>query len=199
MILRIVTFLFFMILSLEVQSQVGLHHSSRKHSYPKENCDTINIDECYITFDGRKISTDTNVKEEVEGWFTIIRVLPRSTDYSILYVDMKDTIFVIYDSVTVNDSMVYLVDTLISPRIYNLLVENNRIQGRSDLKVGNTIYLRLMRFYNEVKLFSEQDTQEDNDKLSKTWSCEQCYKIILSGKVVKTYDCPLFNNLYRLK
>ena len=112
---------------------------------------------------------------------------------------MKDTIFVIYDSVTVNDSMVYLVDTLISPRIYNLLVENNRIQGRSDLKVGNTIYLSLMRFYNEVKLFSEQDTQEDNDKLSKTWSCEQCYKIILSGKVVKTYDCPLFNNLYRLK
>ncbi len=196
---RLITFFFLMILTLEVQSQVGLNNSFQKRSRQKEKCDTINIDKCYITFDGRKIETDTNIKEVVKGWGTIKRVRPCSPDYSILYVEMKDTFCVVYDSITFKDSLVYLVDTSISTMIYNLLVENKIIQSRSELKVGNTIYLSLMSFYNKVKLFSEQKTQDDNDNLSRTWSCEQCYKIILSGKVLKTYDCPLFNNLYRLK
>ena len=193
---RALIFILLMVFSFNAYSQIGLIPFIRSQSQQHdEKCDTVNIDKCYLTYDGIKIAIDTNVQEETAGWFTIIRVLPLNCpDYCILSVCRTDTIHTVYDSTMVNDVMLYRSDTY-----YNVLVGKNKIANWNELKKDDTIHLRLRRFYKEVKLVKEHKNVEDGDDLSTTVSCDQCYLIILLGKAIRFYDCPIFyNNLYRL-
>lgn len=95
--------------------------------YLNEECDTINLDENYITINGERIATDSNVKEEFSGVFTINGVRFLSEFYCMLYVSRMDTIPIIYDSVNSNDALVYLIDTVYSVCNYDVLVANEDV------------------------------------------------------------------------
>lgn len=198
---RIVIIILLIIFSSDAYSQIGLIPYIRSQSqHHEEKCDTINIDKCYLTYDGTKIVIDTNVQEETAGWFTIVRVLPLSSpDYCMLSVCRTDTIYTMYDSTMVNDVMLYMTDTSFTEKLYEVLVRKDEITNWNKLKKDDRIHLRLRRYYNEVELVKGHKNVEESDNLSITVSCDNCYIIILLGKEVRYYHCPLFfNNFYRL-
>ena len=196
---RITTFIFFVGLFLQAYSQIGLnlfHHSS---SIQDKECDTINIDGCYLAIEGERISIDTNLQENVDGVFSVAKVSLLNTFFCMLHLEKTDTIYTVYDSSTVNNSWVYLVDTSFSTKEYIVLVENeNDITNKSVLKEGSVIPLCLKRFYNVVKTPNIR-RKNTNDNLATTWSCDQCHIIILHEKKEKIHYCPLYNNMYKLK
>lgn len=108
---------------------ICIHGQSEKigSSYLSEECDTINLDENYITIDGERIATDSNVKEVFSGVFTIESVRFLSEFYCMLYISKKDTIPIIYDSVSSNNTLVYLIDTVYSVCNYNVLVSDEEV------------------------------------------------------------------------
>ena len=162
-------------------------------SHQTEKCDTINIDECFIARNGELLVLDTIVEDEINGYFTIVRAEPLDLNYCMLYAER--------------------IDTSYSSRIYNVLVENKEeIKGSlqdiiesylSEDKKGNrntAIPLRLCRFYSiEKSIIGLYEKNDYKKKISVTVSCERCHVIILHGKEELIYDCPLYNNLYRLK
>lgn len=177
-----------------------------------EKCDTINIDKCYMVVGEDKIKLDTNVAEEINGLFSFIKMEPLNPNDCMLYVTRTDTIFTVYDSTIINGLIVYLVDTSFSTKQYYVLVESEedfndlvikrlqeyRVKEKMDDANGELIPLDLKRFYQDVT-FSLRSRETEEKDLATTWSCEQCQVIILHGKEEKVYDCPLYNNLYRLK
>lgn len=177
-----------------------------------EKCDTINIDKCYMVVGDDKVKLDTNVVEEINGLFSFIKVEPLNPNDCMLYLTRTDTIFTVYDSTVINGSIVYLVDTFFSSKLYYVMVEseedfNNliikrlyeyRLKEKMNDFQSELIPLHLKRFYQDVTLFHKPKESEERN-LATTWSCEQCQVIILHGKEEKVYDCPLYNNLYRLK
>lgn len=193
---RIILFLFMIILSIETQSQTGLNGLFDTVSYPDKECDTINIDKGYLTINNKQIFTDTNVQEATEGLFNIIRIKYLNPKYSMLYVEHTDTFYLVYDSIMTEGSIVYLIDTLLSSRLFNVLVENSEnAKDESSLIVGKSTALRLRQFYNEVKFSGVNIDSNENNATTET--CDHCYVIILLGEEIRTYDCPLYNNLYR--
>lgn len=65
----VISFVFFLMLFTPIVS-----YSQMKSFY--QECDTINIDDLYIVKDGERIMIDSNVKEDIEGFFSIVRVEP---------------------------------------------------------------------------------------------------------------------------
>lgn len=96
-------------------------------SYLNEECDTINLDENYITIDGERIATNKKGAEGFSGNFSIDNVRFMSELYCMLYVSRTDTLPIVYDSVKSNDSLVYLMDTVYDDYIYYVLVESEEI------------------------------------------------------------------------
>lgn len=199
MLIKIISLICFTILSLQSYSQKELNPFDCPCSNQVRACDTINIDRCYLTIEGEKIAIDTNVQEDVEGLFSVVKVSLINTYYHMLYLEKTDTTYLVYDSSIVNNSWDYLVDTSISTKIYNVLVENrNDISNTNLLKEDSIIFLCLRRYYNVVKIPNVKE-KDVNDDLATTWSCDQCYTIIMQGKSVEIHDCPFYNNLYRMK
>lgn len=176
-----------------------------------EECDTINIDECYVVRDGKKYSIDTTVHNTIKGDFEILTVRYLDLDYRMLSVAHEDTFYTIYDSVLVNDKLIYLVDTSYSTSVYNVLVENvnglndslkkyvrsHRSYESADDNHVKLFHLSISSFYNEIKIhYDWENTRENQGNL--TVNCSQCHVIILHGKRKKNNDCPLYNNLYQL-
>lgn len=178
----------------------------------EDACDTINIDECYIIRNEKKIVIDTNVQETIVGLFTILKVVPLYPNYCMLYVTHTDTIYTVYDSTIDNGSLVYPVDTSYSTHLYNVLVEKEEDVGpplnywvnlllseyEYEENIEKNILLHLRSFYNNVKMPTIHGIVP-NDNFATTVNCEQCQVIILHGKEEKVFDCPIYNNLYRLK
>lgn len=195
---RFVIILFIIFLPIESYSQIGM---SRYHStsFLKDvDCDTINIDKCYITMEGVKIAIDTNGRDEIEKMFTIVRTRPLSQYYNMLYMEQTDTLYMVYDSTIVNDSLVFLADTLYSTKSYNVLIENDETDEENEYVVGNSISLHLRSYYNVTEFPNVYKKNSSNEKSATTWNCDQCTIIILHGKEVKVHDCPLYNNLYQM-
>ena len=198
-IFRFVVFMIMMIPSLMTQSQT-ISTLSR--------CDTINIDECYIVYNGSRCSVDTNVHEMIDGYFEIVRIIPISLECYLLTMAQKDTIYTIYDSVLIDGKQTYSVDTFYTTIDYNVWVEdvetlNDSLKNYVKCPDNWERYdeyesfsLSIRSFYNEFKL--PHNAKVSNDKLASTVDCSQCYVIVLHGKKKKIFDCPLFNNLYRL-
>lgn len=195
-------FVFFMIMmipSLMTQSQTISTISQ---------CDTINIDECYIVHDGNRCSVDTNVHKMIKGYFEIIKIRPINSECYLLTMAHKDTIYTIYDSVLIDGKQTYSVDTFYTTIDYNVWVEdveklNDSLKNYVKCPDNWERYdeyesfsLSIRRFYNKFKL--PHNAKVSNDKLARTVDCSQCYVIVLHGKKKKIHDCPLFNNLYRL-
>jgi len=196
---RLVIILLVIFLPIEGYSQIEM---SRYHSpsFPKDvNCDTINIDKCYITIGGVKITTDTISREEIEKTFAIVRTRPLNQYYKTLYMEQTDTLYMVYDSTVVNDSLVFLTDTLYSTKSYNVLFENNEFDKGNEYEVGNSISLHLRSYYNVPKFPYVSKKNGNDEKSASTWNCDQCHIIILHGKEVKVRDCPLYSNLYQIK
>lgn len=196
---RLVIILLVLFLPIESYSQIEM---SRYHSpsFPKDvNCDTINIDKCYITIEGMKITTDTIHREEIEKTFTIVRTRPLDQYHKMLYLEQTDTLYMVYDSTLVNDSLVYLTDTLYSTKSYNVLIGKNKIDEDNEYVVGNSISLHLRSYYNLPEIPYVSKKSDNDGKSATTWNCDQCYIIILHGKEVKVHDCPLYSNLYQIK
>jgi hypothetical protein len=195
---RLVIILLVIFLPIESYSQIEI---SRYHSpsFSKDvYCDTINIDKCYITIDGVKIATDTNAREEIENMFTVVRTIPLGRYYNMLRVEQTDTLYIVYDSTVVNDSLVYLTDTLHSTKLYSVLIENNEVDNGNEYEVGKSISLHLQSYYNKLGSFNVCKKNGSNEEPATTWTCDQCQVVILHGKEVKCYDCPLYNNLYHI-
>lgn len=197
-------FVFFLMLFSPIVS-----YSQMKSFY--QECDTINIDDLYIVKDGERIMTDSNVKEDIEGFFSIVRVEPLVSNYCIIYLSRSDTLYTIYDSTINDESRIYRVDTSYSTKLYSVLVENKEeirdslifwiyyylSEEENKESTDVPIPLRLQRFYNVVQIPDVHKKKYDG--FARTISCEQCQVIILHGKEELIYDCPLYNNLYRLK
>ena len=191
-------------ISFVAHSQIHVQH---------EECDTINIDKCYMVIGEDRIAIDTNVGESVNGLFSFVNVEPLNPNYCMLYVTQTDTFYTVYDSTISNGLIVYLVDTSFSTKLYGILIENEeefdslvikrlreyQSENEVDKTRGELMPLHLRRFYKYVASFPEQKNEFQNNNVSTTWSCEHCQVIILHSKEEKVYDCPLFNNLYRLK
>ncbi|MBQ3946610.1 MAG: hypothetical protein II670_13555 [Alphaproteobacteria bacterium] len=196
---KYVIFLFVLFLYIEGHSQIVMNRFFNTSFNNDTECDTINIDKCYITIEGVKIATDTNGLEEIEKMFTIVRIRPLNSHYCMLYVEQTDTIKLVYDSTIVNNLLVALTDTVYSTKLYNVLVKNDEIEDRNEYLVGNTLPLRLRSYFKVIKLSDESKNHGGCDKSATTWTCDQCHIITLHGKEVKIHDCPLYNNLYRLE
>lgn len=131
------------------QSQIGLNRSYRTHCNKEEKCDTINIDGCYITLGDNKIKTDTNVRYIIDGMFNVIRVVKLNTEYSILSLENVDTLCFMYDSVISQDTLVCSIDSFLTSRIFEVMVKNEQDHiNPQSVKAGDTIRLRIKRFYN---------------------------------------------------
>lgn len=176
-----------------------------------EECDTINIDECYVVRGSKKYSIDTTVHNTIKGDFEILNVRYLDLDYRMLSVAHKDTFYTIYDSVLVNDKLIYLVDTSYSTSVYKVLVENvnglndslkkyvrshRSYEGADDNHV-KLFHLSIGSFYNNIKIHYDWGKMKENQG-NLTVNCSQCHVIILHGKRKKISDCPLYNNLYQL-
>lgn len=180
-----------------------------------EECDTINIDECYVVRGGKKYSIDTTVHNTIKGDFEILTVNyidHLDLECCVLSVAHKDTFYTIYDSVLVNDKLIYLVDTSYSTSVYNVLVENvNRLNDSlkkyvrthrsyesADDNHVKLFHLSIGSFYNKIKIHYDWGKMKENQGNLLTVNCSLCHVIILHGKRKKISDCPLYNNLYRL-
>lgn len=222
--MHIIMFSFlFTLLSPNAFSQAVITYMASEH----EGCDTINIDDCYITINGEKIAVDTNVKQEECGLFFIDGVEFMSPYYCMLYVEKTDTVIITYDSILTNDTLVYLVDTLFSTKQYDVLVEKeNEITGSLSRYVHssllNTYYdfliesgeepwweiqednldmpilLKLQRYYNNVWIPNLPLNNDNNNIIVTVANCDRCQVIILHGEESVFYGCPLFKTLYRL-
>lgn len=176
-----------------------------------DRCDTINIDECYVVRGGKKYPIDTTVHNTINGDFEILTVRYLDLEYCVLSVAHKDTIYTKYDSVLVNDKLIYLVDTSYSTSVYKVLVENGnglndslkkyvrsyRLFESADENHDELFHLSISSFYNKIEIhYDWGKTKENQGNL--TVNCSQCHVIILHGKRKKINDCPLYNNLYQL-
>ena len=189
----------FMLIFSVAQSQIGLNRSYRTHCDKEEQCDTINIDGCYITLGDKKIKTDTNVRYKIDGMFNVIRVVKLNTAYSILSLENVDTLCFMYDSVISQDTLVCSIDSFLTSRIFMVMVKNEQDHiNPQSVKAGDTIRLRIKRFYNEVVLFEEPDIARQNSQVATIWPCDQCYVVIISGIVNRLYDICIYNRLFRL-
>ena len=196
---KILFLICFMLIFSVAQSQIGLNRSYRTHCDKEEQCDTINIDGCYITLGDKKIKTDTNVRYKIDGMFNVIRVVKLNTAYSILSLENIDTLCFMYDSVISQDTLVCSIDSFLTSRIFMVMVKNEQDHiNPQSVKAGDTIRLRIKRFYNEVDLFESQNKVCQNDNTATIWPCDQCYVVIISGIVNRLYDICIYNRLFRL-
>lgn len=196
---RSVIILFVIFLPIESYSQIEMCRYHDKPSQKDVYCDTINIDKCYITIGGMKIATDTNEREEIEKIFNIVRTRSLNQYFDMLYVEQTDTLYMVYDSTVVNDSLVFLTDTLYSTKFYNVLIENNEVDKGNEYEVGNSISLHLRSYYSVLGFSNVCNENRCDEESATVWNCDQCHIIFLHGKEVKSYDCPLFNNLYQIQ
>lgn len=219
-------FVFFMLLTIfssTAYSQTTETYKASEH----ECCDTISIDDCYITIDGEKITIDTNVKQEENGLFSIEGVVFLYPHYCMLYVEKTDTIIIAYDSIRADDSMIYLFDTFFSTKYYDVLVEKEDeitgslsrfvhscllnayydflIESGEDMEwetaeeiFDEPIHLKLQRYYNVPRIPNAPLNNDNNNIIGTVANCDWCQIIILHGKECVFYGCPLFNKLYRL-
>ncbi len=197
------TFVFFLVMAFSLiphaQTSPFLHE-----------CDTINMDELYIIENGRKHVIDTNVTEVVEGNFSIVNARFLDTNYCMIHATLTDTDYTVYDSVMIDESWVYKVDTSYTEKSYHIMVEDEPEVSESlvwlyfflaghklDEDTEIIIPLRLQRYYNIVKTTNlYEDRNVDSAIIN---SCDQCHVIILHGKKELIRDCPLYDNLYRMK
>ena len=197
---RTVIYIIIIFFSLKSHSQIWMNLDKTSFFPKDEVCDTINIDKCYITINGVQISIDTNVSERIEQLFNIVRIMPLTkSNYYMLSVQHIDTLYLVYDSSMVNDSFVYLVDTIHSTNQYNILIENKENMD-DDYKVGDSIHLRLRCYFNEINITNTHSKKESEDIPATTQTCDLCQTIILDGEKIKVWDCPLYiTRLYRLE
>ena len=176
---KIILFFILFLIFNKVQSQIEENTPFDKN----EECDTINIDKCYMTrYYGDKYEIDTNVQEKITGLFEIIQVRPLNSFYCLLYVKYRDK------------------------RDYGdlaILVEKeDDIIASGSLKVGKSFYMRLKKYYNITKKtfrHTPQINDNNSDIIGITEHCQDRQMIIYHGKKEVIVDCPIYTRLYRLE
>lgn len=178
---KIILFFMLCLIFNKVQSQIGKKSPFHKNA----KCDTINIDECYITrYYGDKYDIDTNVQEKITGLFKIVRVLPLKSFYCLLYVECQGK----------SDYSHFVI----------LIEKEDDVIASGSLKIGKSFYMRLKKYYTitqTLKHVSEKysDTIGIIENIVLTQHCQDPQIILYHGKREVIVDCPIYTRLYRLE